>query len=118
MSSTELRPTRKQLRYLRTLAGRAGQTFVTPLTRADASDEIRRLKAVSARRASPLPSCRPSRPPARPTATSRSSSPGRSRATEVTVGGRIRCESARSLLAGILAAHGVAGRGGDDDNVR
>ena len=46
MSSTELPPTHKQLRYLRTLAGRAGQTFVTPLTRADASDEIRRLKAV------------------------------------------------------------------------
>jgi hypothetical protein len=49
MSSTELRPTCKQLRYLRTLAGRAGRTFVTPLTRADASDEIRRLKAVRAK---------------------------------------------------------------------
>jgi hypothetical protein len=48
MSSTELPPTHKQLRYLRTLAGRAGQTFVTPLTRADASVEIRRLKAVRA----------------------------------------------------------------------
>ena len=48
MSNTELRPTRKQLRYLRTLADRAGQTFATPLTRADASDEIRRLKAVRA----------------------------------------------------------------------
>ena len=48
MSSTELPPTFKQLRYLRTLAGRAGQTFVTPRTRAQASVEIRRLKAVHA----------------------------------------------------------------------
>jgi hypothetical protein len=46
MSSTELPPTSKQLRYLRTLAGRAGQTFVTPRTRAHASTEIQRLKAV------------------------------------------------------------------------
>ena len=48
MSSTEHPPTSKQLRYLRTLAGRAGQTFVTPRTRAQASAEIRRLKAVRA----------------------------------------------------------------------
>lgn len=48
MSSTELPATSKQLRYLRTLAGRAGQTFVTPRTRAQASDEIRRLKALRA----------------------------------------------------------------------
>ena len=46
MSSTELPPTFKQLRYLRTLASRAGQTFATPHTRAQASAEIRRLKAV------------------------------------------------------------------------
>ena len=46
MSSTELPPTFKQLRYLRTLAGRAGQTFATPRTRAQASAEIRRLKSV------------------------------------------------------------------------
>ena len=39
-------PTRKQLSYLRSLARRAGQTFVTPRTRAQASSEIRRLKAV------------------------------------------------------------------------
>jgi len=39
-------PTRKQLSYLRSLAQRAGQTFVTPRTRAEASSEIRRLKAV------------------------------------------------------------------------
>ena len=48
MSSTEPPPTFKQLRYLRTLAGRAGQTFVAPRTRAQASVEIRRLKAVRA----------------------------------------------------------------------
>jgi hypothetical protein len=46
MSSTELPPTFKQLRYLRTLASRAGQTFTTPQTRAQASAEIHRLKAV------------------------------------------------------------------------
>jgi hypothetical protein len=46
MGSTDLPPTSKQLRYLRTLAGRAGQTFATPHTRAQASAEIRRLKAV------------------------------------------------------------------------
>jgi hypothetical protein len=48
MSSTDFPPTFKQLRYLRTLAGRAGQTFATPRTRAQASAEIRRLKAVRA----------------------------------------------------------------------
>jgi hypothetical protein len=48
MSSTEPLPTRKQLSYLRMLAGRAGQTFVTPRTRREASVEIRRLKAVRA----------------------------------------------------------------------
>jgi hypothetical protein len=46
MSSTDLPPTFKQLRYLRTLASRAGQTFATPHTRAQASVEIRRLKSV------------------------------------------------------------------------
>jgi hypothetical protein len=39
-------PTGKQLSYLRTLAERAGQSFVTPRSRAEASAEIRRLKAV------------------------------------------------------------------------
>lgn len=39
-------PTAKQLNYLRKLAHRAGQTFVTPRTRQHASAEIRRLKAV------------------------------------------------------------------------
>jgi hypothetical protein len=48
MSSTDVPPTFKQLRYLRTLASRAGQTFATPHTRAQASDEIRRLKEVRA----------------------------------------------------------------------
>jgi hypothetical protein len=38
-------PTGKQLAYLRTLAERAGQTFIVPGTRAEASAEIRRLKA-------------------------------------------------------------------------
>jgi hypothetical protein len=48
MSSTDIAPTAKQLRYLRMLANRAGQTFATPRTRAQASAEIRRLKAVRA----------------------------------------------------------------------
>ena len=39
------RPTRKQLAYLRSLANRAGQTFAYPRTAAQASREIRRLKA-------------------------------------------------------------------------
>jgi hypothetical protein len=39
-------PAPKQLSYLRSLAQRAGQTFVVPRTRAQASNEIRRLKAV------------------------------------------------------------------------
>ena len=46
MSNTEPPPSFKQLRYLRTLASRAGQTFATPHTRAEASAEIRRLKSV------------------------------------------------------------------------
>ena len=41
-------PTPKQLAYLRELAERTGQTFATPRTRRDASDEIRRLKATPA----------------------------------------------------------------------
>ena len=46
MSNTGLPPSFKQLRYLRTLANRAGQTFATPHTRGEASAEIRRLKSV------------------------------------------------------------------------
>ncbi len=41
-------PTAKQLAYLRALAERTGQTFVTPPTSWDASAEIRRLKAIPA----------------------------------------------------------------------
>ena len=41
----ELRPTAKQLAYLRALAERAGQTFAYPRTRRQASAEIRRLRA-------------------------------------------------------------------------
>ena len=41
-------PTAKQLAYLRTLAERAGQTFISPRTRSEASAEIRRLKNVRA----------------------------------------------------------------------
>jgi hypothetical protein len=41
------RPTSKQLSYLRTLADRSGQTFAYPRTRAQASAEIRRLKAAT-----------------------------------------------------------------------
>jgi hypothetical protein len=41
------RPTNKQLSYLRTLADRSGQTFAYPRTRAQASAEIRRLKAAT-----------------------------------------------------------------------
>jgi hypothetical protein len=37
-------PTEKQLRYLRDLAARKGQTFATPRTSAEASSEIERLK--------------------------------------------------------------------------
>jgi hypothetical protein len=39
-------PTARQLAYLRTLAERAGQTFISPGTRSEASAEIRRLKNV------------------------------------------------------------------------
>jgi hypothetical protein len=42
-------PTAKQLAYLRALAERAGQTFATPRTMQEASAEIRRLKATTAR---------------------------------------------------------------------
>jgi hypothetical protein len=37
-------PTAKQLAYLRALAQRTGQTFVTPRSRRNASAEIRRLR--------------------------------------------------------------------------
>jgi hypothetical protein len=43
----EPRPTRKQLAYLRSLAQRAGQTFIYPRTASQASREIRRLRAVT-----------------------------------------------------------------------
>jgi hypothetical protein len=41
------RPTARQLSYLRALAERAGQTFTWPRTRAEATREIRRLKAAT-----------------------------------------------------------------------
>ncbi len=40
-----MKPTPAQLRYLRDLAQRTGTTFSTPATRAQASQEIRRLRA-------------------------------------------------------------------------
>jgi hypothetical protein len=40
-----VKPTAKQLRYLRDLANSRGQTFRYPETRAQASAEIRRLRA-------------------------------------------------------------------------
>lgn len=43
-ATTTDQPTPRQLRYLRTLAGQAGQTFTTPHTRRHASAEIRRLR--------------------------------------------------------------------------
>jgi hypothetical protein len=49
MTSTEPLPTPKQLHYLRTLAGRTGQTFVTPRTRREASVQISSLRAVRSR---------------------------------------------------------------------
>jgi hypothetical protein len=39
-------PTRRQLAYLKALAARTGQTFTWPRTRAQASREIRRLRAI------------------------------------------------------------------------
>ena len=44
MSATD-KPTPKQLGYLRRLAASRGQTFRYPQTRAEASAEIKRLKA-------------------------------------------------------------------------
>ena len=41
-----MKPTAKQLRYLRDLAVSRGQTFRYPKTRAEASAEIRRLRAL------------------------------------------------------------------------
>lgn len=43
-----MKPTRKQLNYLRALAQRTGQTFAYPQTMEDASNEIDRLKGVKA----------------------------------------------------------------------
>ena len=43
-----MKPTAKQLAYLRALAHRTGQTFTPPATRADASREIRRLREATA----------------------------------------------------------------------
>ncbi len=47
MSTANWPPTARQLRYLRRLANRAGQTFATPRTREQASWEIERLLAVT-----------------------------------------------------------------------
>jgi hypothetical protein len=41
-----LKPTSKQLKYLRSLAQRTGQTFAWPQTLEDASREIERLQGV------------------------------------------------------------------------
>jgi len=41
-------PTQKQQRYLRTLAEQTGTSFTPPATRAEASREINRLKALKA----------------------------------------------------------------------
>ena len=41
-----MKPTGKQLNYLRALAQRTGQTFCWPKTTAEASAEIRRLEGV------------------------------------------------------------------------
>jgi len=43
----ETAPTQRQLRYLRVLAARTGTTFTYPASRAKASGEIRRLRAIS-----------------------------------------------------------------------
>jgi hypothetical protein len=43
-----MKPTPKQLNYLRALAQRTGQTFAYPRTMEAASDEIDRLKGVKA----------------------------------------------------------------------
>ena len=40
-----MKPTDKQLSYLRALALRAGQTFIPPKTKANASREINRLRS-------------------------------------------------------------------------
>jgi hypothetical protein len=42
---SDVKPTTKQLRYLRELANNRGQTFRYPTTRGEASAEIRRLLA-------------------------------------------------------------------------
>ena len=44
MANEAARPTRKQLSYLRRLAEQTGTTFAPPVTRAEASREIERLK--------------------------------------------------------------------------
>ena len=44
------KPTAKQMRYMRDLADRLGQTFAYPATRHQASAEIRRLKALASGR--------------------------------------------------------------------
>jgi hypothetical protein len=41
-----MKPTRKQLTYLRSLATQTGTTFAYPATSAEASAEIRRLRAL------------------------------------------------------------------------
>ena len=41
-----MKPSRKQLAYLRSLASRTGTTFAYPATSAQASAEIRRLRAL------------------------------------------------------------------------
>ena len=48
MATEGPKPTRKQLSYLRTLAEQTGTTFTPPATRAQASREIERLKALPA----------------------------------------------------------------------
>lgn len=47
MPTNSLAPTPRQHAYLKALAKRTGTTFITPSTRAQASREINRLKAIT-----------------------------------------------------------------------
>jgi hypothetical protein len=121
-TSREDRPaTAKQLKYLRTLADSAGQTFAYPRTVRAASAEIYRLlneNPSSRASAGSSASTSPMRSPAGLSTPRTSTSTVKPKASDLTVDGRIRCEPAQSLLAGILAATGVPGGRGAAENGR
>ena len=98
MSQNRTRPTARQLAYLKALAQRTGQTFAYPRTVREASAEIARLRATRPdSRGERTREIKQTRADVQQLGDDCAVRPTSSAATRPTVGGRTRCEPARSL---------------------